>query len=50
MAIVLPGEGIVVANNTVGLTVSKVVIIVAALVGATCAAVAVITFYLARER
>lgn len=48
--IVNPGEGIVVMNNTSGLAVSKVVILVAALVGATCAAVAVISFYLARER
>lgn len=45
-----PGEGYVVTNNTIGLAASNVAIIVAALVGFTSAVVAVITFYLARER
>ena len=50
VAVMNPGEALVVNNNINGLAVSKVVIIVAALVGATSAAVAVITFYFARER
>ena len=46
----VPGEGDVINQNIDGLTVSKVLIIVAALVGATSAAVAVVTFYFAREK
>jgi class 3 adenylate cyclase len=50
VAVMNPGEALVVNNNINGVSVSKVVIVVATLVGAVAAAVAVLTFYFARER
>lgn len=50
VAVMNEGDVLVVNNTTMGLAVSKVVIIIAILVGACSAAVAVITFYFARER
>ncbi|KAH7623655.1 putative Adenylate cyclase [Nannochloris sp. 'desiccata'] len=50
VAVMNPGEALVVNNNIEGLAVSKVVVVVATLVGAVAAAVAVLTFYFARER